>query len=161
MNRWGVVGFAHWFVAVGFLTLPPTLLQAFGQLFQADWMLPIIGDWLPFEIYIEFIGLMTTLGILVLIAIRLLNLPSPGRPQVPLRRLQGLAGVLRRVRHPHHRPGDPDPARPGGRAAPRGRLRGRVLRLVPAGRSPSRGSSVGTLQNLIYLTAMIKIGDLA
>ena len=37
MNRWGIVGFAHWFVAVGFLTLPPTLVNAFGQLFQADW----------------------------------------------------------------------------------------------------------------------------
>lgn len=76
MNRWGIVGFAHWFVAIGFLTLPPTLLQAYGQLFKADWVLPIIGEWLPFELYIEFIGLMTTVGILVLIAIRLLNLPS-------------------------------------------------------------------------------------
>lgn len=85
MNRWGIVGFAHWFVAIGFLTLPPTLLQAYGQLFKADWVLPIIGEWLPFELYIEFIGLMTTVGILVLIAIRLLNLPpgpaaSPGSP---------------------------------------------------------------------------------
>lgn len=76
MNQWGIVGFAHWFVAIGFLTLPPTLLQAYGQLFKADWVLPIIGEWLPFELYIEFIGLMTTVGILVLIAIRLLNLPS-------------------------------------------------------------------------------------
>ncbi|MFJ6759081.1 MULTISPECIES: (Fe-S)-binding protein [unclassified Streptomyces] len=76
MNRWGIVGFAHWFVAIGFLTLPPTLAQAYGQLFQADWTLPIIGGFLPFELYIEFIGLMTVLGILVLIAIRLLSLPS-------------------------------------------------------------------------------------
>ncbi|GLX20764.1 hypothetical protein Slala02_38940 [Streptomyces lavendulae subsp. lavendulae] len=76
MNRWGIVGFAHWFVAIGFLTLPPTLVQAFGQLFQADWLLPIVGDFLPFELYTEFIGVMTVLGILVLMAIRLLNLPS-------------------------------------------------------------------------------------
>ncbi|MFE6835348.1 (Fe-S)-binding protein [Streptomyces sp. NPDC057705] len=76
MNRWGIVGFAHWFVAIGFLTLPPTLAQAYGQLFQADWTLPIIGGFLPFELYIEFIGLMTVLGILVLMAIRLLSLPS-------------------------------------------------------------------------------------
>lgn len=80
MNRWGIVGFAHWFVAVGFLTLPPTLAQAFGQLFKADWVLPVIGEFLPFELYIEFIGVMTTLGIIALIVIRLLSLPSrPGR----------------------------------------------------------------------------------
>ncbi|MCZ2523756.1 MULTISPECIES: (Fe-S)-binding protein [Streptomyces] len=75
MNKWGLVGVAHWFVAVGFLTLPPTLATAYGQLFQADWVLPVIGTWLPFEMYVEFIGLMTVLGIVVLIAIRLLNLP--------------------------------------------------------------------------------------
>ncbi|WP_175411948.1 (Fe-S)-binding protein [Streptomyces sp. TRM64462] len=76
MNRWGIVGFAHWFVAVGFLTLPPTLAQAYGQLFQADWTLPVIGGFLPFEMYIEFIGLMTVVGIAVLMVIRLLSLPS-------------------------------------------------------------------------------------
>ncbi|WP_228978136.1 (Fe-S)-binding protein [Streptomyces sp. DH12] len=76
MNRWGIVGFAHWFVAVGFLTLPPTLAQAYGQLFQADWTLPVLGGFLPFEMYIEAIGLMTVLGIAVLMVIRLLSLPS-------------------------------------------------------------------------------------
>ncbi|MFD7956121.1 (Fe-S)-binding protein [Streptomyces ardesiacus] len=76
LNRWGIVGVAHWFVAVGFLTLPPTLAQAFGQLFQADWTLPVVGDWLPLEMYTEFIGVMTVLGIVVLITIRLLSLPS-------------------------------------------------------------------------------------
>jgi Fe-S oxidoreductase len=76
MNKWGLVGFAHWFVAIGFLTLPPTLLQAYGQLFRADWTLPVIGGFVPFEMYVEFIGLMTVAGILVLMAIRLLSLPS-------------------------------------------------------------------------------------
>ena len=60
MNRWGIVGVAHWFVAVGFLTLLLTLVNAFGQLFQADWLLPVIGDWLPYEVFVEFIGTMTT-----------------------------------------------------------------------------------------------------
>ncbi|MFJ3667725.1 (Fe-S)-binding protein [Streptomyces sp. NPDC090106] len=80
MNRWGVVGVAHWFVAMGFLTLIPVLGQAMGQLFQADFQLPLIGGWLPWEMYVEFITVMTGVGIAVLIAIRLLNLPSrPGR----------------------------------------------------------------------------------
>ncbi|MBL1096069.1 (Fe-S)-binding protein [Streptomyces coffeae] len=76
MNKWGIVGVAHWLVAVGFLTLLLTIANAFGQLFQADWLLPIIGDWLPWELLVEVMGLGTTVGILTLIVIRLLNLPS-------------------------------------------------------------------------------------
>ncbi|KJK54869.1 Fe-S oxidoreductase, partial [Saccharothrix sp. ST-888] len=76
MNRWGVVGVAHWFVAVGFLTLGLTLLTAFFQLFDAEFVLPVLGGWLPYELFTELVGTMTTLGIAVLIVIRLLSLPS-------------------------------------------------------------------------------------
>ncbi|MGW7432740.1 (Fe-S)-binding protein, partial [Streptomyces sp. NPDC054861] len=76
MNRWGIVGVAHWFVAVGFFSLLLTIVNAFGQLFQADWLIPLIGDWLPYEIFTEFLGLMTVLGILTLIVIRQLNRPG-------------------------------------------------------------------------------------
>ncbi|MFE4540382.1 (Fe-S)-binding protein [Streptomyces scopuliridis] len=76
MNRWGVVGVAHWFVAIGFFSLVLTLVNAFGQLFRADWLLPVIGDWTPYEVFVELIGLLTTLGILTLIVIRQLSLPS-------------------------------------------------------------------------------------
>ncbi|MFD7504194.1 heterodisulfide reductase-related iron-sulfur binding cluster [Streptomyces sp. NPDC059850] len=76
MNRWGIVGVAHWFVAVGFFSLLLTIVNAVGQLFQSDWLLPVIGDWLPWEIFTEAIGLMTTLGILTLIVIRQLNRPD-------------------------------------------------------------------------------------
>ncbi|MGW4319131.1 Fe-S oxidoreductase, partial [Streptomyces sp. NPDC004684] len=80
MNRWGVVGVAHWFVAVGFFTLLLTIVNAIGQLFKADWILPIIGEWAPYNVYVEFIGTMTIIGILVLIAIRQLSHPRvPGR----------------------------------------------------------------------------------
>ncbi|WP_338677700.1 (Fe-S)-binding protein [Streptomyces sp. SCSIO 30461] len=80
MNRWGVVGVAHWFVAVGFLTLLLTIVNAIGQLFQADWLLPIIGEWAPYNVYVEFMGTMTVLGILVLIVVRQLSRPDkPGR----------------------------------------------------------------------------------
>lgn len=80
MNRWGVVGVAHWFVAVGFFSLLLTIVNAVGQLFQADWLLPVIGEWAPYNVFVEFIGTMTVLGILVLIAIRQLSHPRrPGR----------------------------------------------------------------------------------
>ncbi|MDX2826628.1 (Fe-S)-binding protein [Streptomyces ipomoeae] len=157
MNRWGIVGFAHWFVAIGFLTLPPTLAQAYGQLFQADWTLPVIGGFLPFEMYIEFIGVMTTLGIAVLIVIRLLNLPSrAGRKSrfagskawqayfveyvilaigLAIYVLRGLEGALHHVEHYE-----------AGYFA--------SYPLVVA----LRDVDTSTLQNLVYFTAMIKIG---
>ncbi|WP_058047476.1 (Fe-S)-binding protein [Streptomyces roseifaciens] len=80
MNRWGIVGVAHWFVAVGFFSLLLTIVNAIGQLFKADWILPIIGDWAPYNVFVEFLGTMTALGILTLIVIRQLNRPGkPGR----------------------------------------------------------------------------------
>ncbi len=156
MNRWGIVGIAHWFVAVGFLTLPPTLAQAFGQLFQADWVLPVLGGFLPFELYIEFIGVMTILGIAVLMAIRLLSLPSrAGRKSrfagskagqayfveyviltigLAIYVLRGLEGALHHVEHYEAAYFASYPL---------------VLAFEEL--------SVGTLQNLVYFTAMIKI----
>ncbi|MFI1964279.1 heterodisulfide reductase-related iron-sulfur binding cluster [Streptomyces pathocidini] len=157
MNRWGIVGFAHWFVAIGFLTLPPTLAQAYGQLFKADWTLPVIGGFLPFEMYIEFIGLMTVVGILVLIAIRLLSLPSrAGRKSrfagskawqayfveyviltigLAILVLRGLEGAIHHV---------------AGYDAAYFASYPLVLAFD--------GLGVATLQQLIYLTAMVKIG---
>ncbi|MDT9682556.1 (Fe-S)-binding protein [Streptomyces sp. TRM76323] len=156
MNRWGIVGFAHWFVAVGFLTLPPTLAQAYGQLFQADWTLPVIGGFLPFEMYTELIGLLTVLGIAVLIVIRLLSLPSrPGRKSrftgskawqayfveyviltigVVILVLRGLEGAL-------HHVDSYDPA---------------YFVSYPLVLAFD-GLSTGTLQNLVYFAAMVKI----
>ncbi|MGW3953958.1 Fe-S oxidoreductase, partial [Streptomyces sp. NPDC004752] len=75
MNRWAVNGVAHWFVAVGFLTLGLTIVTAYGQLFKADWTLPVLGGFLPYELYTEFIAAATTVGIVTLMVIRLSNLP--------------------------------------------------------------------------------------
>ncbi|MFD7941264.1 Fe-S oxidoreductase, partial [Streptomyces sp. NPDC048253] len=76
MNRWGVIGVAHWCVAMGFYTLLLTLANAAGQLFRAHWVLPVLGHWLPYELFVEVIGTLTAAGIAVLIVIRQLNLPS-------------------------------------------------------------------------------------
>ena len=157
MNRWGIVGVAHWFVAVGFLTLGLTIVTAYGQLFKADWTLPVLGGWLPYEVYTEFIAFATTVGILVLIAVRQLNLPSrPGRKSrfagskmgqayfveavilvigLAIMTLRGLEGALHHVE--------------GYEAAYFA-----SYPLVAA----FKGLSLGTLQNLVYLTAMIKLG---
>ncbi|MFF0022292.1 heterodisulfide reductase-related iron-sulfur binding cluster [Streptomyces sp. NPDC005496] len=156
MNRWGVVGVAHWFVAVGFFSLVLTLVNAFGQLFEADWVLPVLGHWLPWELFVEFIGTMTTLGILTLIVIRQLSLPTrPGRKSrfagsnfgqayfveaviliigLAIMTLRGLEGALTGVDH----------------------YEAAYFASYPLV-SAFSGLSVGTLQNLVYLTAMIKI----
>jgi Fe-S oxidoreductase len=156
MNRWGIVGFAHWFVAVGFLTLPPTLAQAFGQLFEADWVLPVIGGFLPFELYIEFIGVMTILGIATLIVIRLLSLPSrAGRKSrfagskagqayfveyviltigLAIYVLRGLEGAIHDVDH----------------------YEAAYFASYPLVLA-FKGLSLPVLQNLVYFTAMVKI----
>ncbi|AVH94202.1 MULTISPECIES: (Fe-S)-binding protein [Streptomyces] len=156
MNRWGIVGFAHWFVAVGFLTLPPTIVTAYGQLFQADWTLPVIGGFLPYELYIEFIGTMTILGIATLMAIRLLSLPSRlGRKSrfagskagqayfveyviltigLAIYVLRGLEGAIHHVEH----------------------YEAAYFASYPLVLA-FKGLSIGTLQTLIYFTAMIKL----
>ncbi|WP_250302534.1 (Fe-S)-binding protein [Streptomyces sp. A 4/2] len=157
MNRWGIVGFAHWFVAIGFCSLVLTLVNALGQLFKADWVLPVIGHWVPYEMFVEFIGVMTTLGILTLIVIRQLSLPSrAGRKSrfagsnlgqayfveaviliigLAIYSLRGLEGALTGV---HSYEAAYFLSYP----------------LVAA----FRGADIGTLQNMVYLTAMIKIG---
>ncbi|MFI0737842.1 4Fe-4S dicluster domain-containing protein [Streptomyces sp. NPDC021100] len=78
MNRWGLVGVAHWGVALGFFSLLITIVNAVGQLFKADWLLPFIGEWLPYELWVEFFATTTTLGILALIVVR--QLSKPGKP---------------------------------------------------------------------------------
>ncbi|WP_042416082.1 (Fe-S)-binding protein [Streptacidiphilus anmyonensis] len=156
MNQWGIVGVAHWFVAVGFYTLVLTLVNAFGQLFSADFTLPIIGKWAPYEVFTELIGVLTTLGIVVLIVIRQLSKANkPGRKSrfagsnagqayfvesivliigLAILTLRGLEGVLRGV-HSYEV---------------------NFLFSYPL-TVAFRGLSTGTVENLVYLVAMIKI----
>ncbi|MBP0456006.1 (Fe-S)-binding protein [Streptomyces montanisoli] len=157
MNRWGVIGVAHWCVAVGFFALIVTLINAFGQIFQADWLLPIIGDWPPYGVAVDLIGVLTTFGILTLIVIR--QLSRPGRAERKSRfagsnfgdayfveaviliiglcilALRGLEGAL------YHE-------------TSYSASYFLTYPLVVA----FRGLSLPTLQNLVYLFAMIKIG---
>lgn len=76
MNKWGIVGVAHWGVAIGFYALIFTLVGAIGQLFDPNWVVPVIGDWAPYLVFQELLGLVTFLGIAVLTVIRQLSLPN-------------------------------------------------------------------------------------
>jgi Fe-S oxidoreductase len=75
MSRLPVVAAAHWFTALSFFVLFATLVNAFFQLVQPDYRLPVIGHFAPFEWVIEFFAWTGLIGILVLIAIRQRNHP--------------------------------------------------------------------------------------
>jgi Fe-S oxidoreductase len=79
MLRWTLVGAAHWFVMVAFITLTTLVLEAYFEVVDADAHLPILGGWLPYGLATEWIGLLGLAGIIVLITIRLLNLPRRRR----------------------------------------------------------------------------------
>ena len=63
-------GIAHWFVMIGFGALLGTLITAYGQILNPDFALPFIGHFAPYELFTEFIGWATGIGIVTLIGIR-------------------------------------------------------------------------------------------
>ncbi len=70
MFNFTIVGFAHWFVMVGFVVLFGTLITAYGQLINPEFALPIIGHLWAYEYFTELIAWATGVGILTLIIIR-------------------------------------------------------------------------------------------
>jgi Fe-S oxidoreductase len=76
MLRWSVVGAAHWFVMVAFVTLSTLVLEAYFEVVDPEGHLPLVGAWLPYGLLTEWIGVLGLLGILVLIGIRLRNHPN-------------------------------------------------------------------------------------
>ena len=73
-KRW--IGAMHWVVMVGFGLLFFTLVTAYGQLFSADFAIPLIGRWWPFEFVTEVISFVMILAIAGLIGVRLRNRPA-------------------------------------------------------------------------------------
>ncbi|AGZ38354.1 (Fe-S)-binding protein [Actinoplanes friuliensis] len=70
MLKWGVVGAAHWFVMVAFVVLSLLVLEAYFEVVSPELGLPVIGHWVVFGLATEWIGVLGTIGILVLVAIR-------------------------------------------------------------------------------------------
>ena len=76
MARKPLVGFAHWFVFIGFGALFFTLVTAYGQLYAGvHWALPLVGHFLPYEFLVELIATVMVACILALIVIRQLANP--------------------------------------------------------------------------------------
>ncbi|HET7518878.1 MAG TPA: (Fe-S)-binding protein, partial [Actinomycetes bacterium] len=70
MARKRLVAVAHWPVMVGFYALIGTLATAYGQLFDPEFALPLIGHWTPAVFAVELIAAATWLGIVALIVVR-------------------------------------------------------------------------------------------
>src|SRR3954452_348856 len=67
MLKWSTIGAAHWFVFVGFYGLFLSLVEAFGEVWNPAFHLPIIGEWGLWNLFADIIGTGTILGILYLI----------------------------------------------------------------------------------------------
>ncbi len=70
MFNFTIVGFAHWFVMVGFVVLFGTLITAYGQLINPEFALPLVGHLWFYEYFTEIIAWATGIGILTLIIVR-------------------------------------------------------------------------------------------
>ena len=63
-------GIAHWFVMIGFVALFGTLVTAYGQVLNPEFVLPVIGKWDPYLYFTPFIAWSTGISIVTLIGIR-------------------------------------------------------------------------------------------
>ena len=70
MLNFTATGIAHWFVMVGFFSLLGTLITAYGQLLNPEFVLPIVGHFVGYEFFVESIAWLTGIGIVTLIGIR-------------------------------------------------------------------------------------------
>src|ERR671928_1399314 len=75
MLKWSAIGVAHWFVFVGFYGLFLTLVEAFGEVWNPAFPLPLIGEWSLWNLFVDVIGTGTILGIVYLIIRRQLDHP--------------------------------------------------------------------------------------
>src|SRR5690348_1898761 len=75
MSRLPVVAVAHWFTMISFGVLFFTLVNAFGQLADPEFALPLIGHFFLYEWVTDFFAFAGFISILVLMAIRQKNHP--------------------------------------------------------------------------------------
>src|SRR5690606_17603770 len=58
MLKWTLVGAAHWFVFIAFGALIFTLIEAYGEVVDPHFELPLLGGWTPYGIATELIALL-------------------------------------------------------------------------------------------------------
>lgn len=76
MLQWTWVGILHWFAYAAFLFLSTAVAQAYFQLFDPEFAWPLIGKWFLYEWAGEGLGLLGSLAIIPLFVYRVMNRPS-------------------------------------------------------------------------------------
>lgn len=80
MLQWTWIGVMHWFVFAGFIFLSSLVFGAYLLIFDAHQAFPVIGTWIVYEWPVELLSWLTLIGIVYLIAVRQKNHPrSLGR----------------------------------------------------------------------------------
>ncbi len=76
MLQWTWIGALHWFVYLAFIVLATAVAQGFVQLFDPEFVWPIIGHFFLYEWVSEFIGLLGALAIIPLAIYRQVKHPK-------------------------------------------------------------------------------------
>ena len=75
MLQWTWIGIMHWFVFAGFIFLSSLVFGAYLLIFDAHQAFPVIGTWIVYEWPVELLSWLTLIGIVYLIAVRQKNHP--------------------------------------------------------------------------------------
>ena len=67
-------GITHWFIMIGFFTLLGSLVNAYGQIINPEFALPVIGHFIGYEFIVELTAWLTGIGVVTLVGIRLISL---------------------------------------------------------------------------------------
>jgi len=81
--QWTVPGTAHAFTFWGFTILSLTILEAFGDLFQRNFHIPLIGQTAFIGFLEDFFAVAVVVSLCVFVGIRVKTLPGPREPPVP------------------------------------------------------------------------------
>lgn len=76
MLQWTWIGALHWFVYLAFIVLSSAVAQGFVQLFDPEFVWPLIGHFFLYEWVCEFIGLLGALAIIPLAIYRQVKHPK-------------------------------------------------------------------------------------
>ena len=75
MLKWSVPGAAHWFVMVAFVLLTSLVAEAYLETADPAAALPLVGHWTGYGLVTEFFSVAGLAAILVLIGVRISQLP--------------------------------------------------------------------------------------
>ncbi len=165
MLQWTWVGILHWFAFAAFIALSTAVAAAFPQLFDPEWTIPVLGKWWIYEWVAELLGLLGTLAIIPLIWYRLAHQPRKlgrgsrffGSTQWQAFFVEGMvlleSSAILFIRGAEYNLAKAH----GGEAAehadgfhfPVSQFFGNLY--------PTGHDSIGTLENIIYFIAMVKI----